>query len=97
MSPFFCHTVGVEQGTHNRALAAEIRAERAASGLTQAQLADKSGIKLVTLQLLLKGDRPINVTQIVQLSRAFEIQPADLVDRAMARAERMTAGQSNGD
>lgn len=78
---------------HNRALAAEIRAERAASGLTQAELAEKSGINYQTLKLLLKGTRPINVTQIVQLSQAFGIEPAVLVERAMARAQRMSPGQ----
>lgn len=81
----------VEKGTHNLALAAEIRAERAASGLTQMQLAEKSGINYETLKFVLKGTRPINVTQIVQLSRAFGIEPAVLVERAMARAERMGA------
>lgn len=85
--------VRVEQGTHNLALAAEIRAERAASGLTQAQLAEKSGINYETLKFVLKGTRPINVTQIVQLSQAFGIEPADLVERAMARAQRMNTGQ----
>ncbi|MDN4616452.1 helix-turn-helix transcriptional regulator [Leifsonia sp. F6_8S_P_1B] len=84
----------MEQGKHTRALAAEIRAERAASGLTQAQLADKAGINYETLKLLLKGTRPINISQIVQLAQAFDISPADLVERAMDRASRMSDGST---
>ncbi|MFF2054154.1 helix-turn-helix domain-containing protein [Leifsonia sp. NPDC058194] len=84
----------MEKGTHNLALAAEIRAERAAKGLTQKQLADISGINYETLKHVLKGDRDINVTQIAALADAFDIPARDLVDRAMARAERMSAGST---
>lgn len=84
----------MEKGTHNLALAAEIRAERAASGLTQKQLADASGINYETLKNVLKGTRDINVTQIAQLAAAFNIPASDLVERAMIRAERMSEGST---
>lgn len=85
---------------YNSALAAEIRAERAAKDLTQRQLADASGINYETLKNVLKGSRDINVTQIVQLAGAFGISAQELVEHAMARAERMSAGSttsSSGD
>lgn len=93
-----CVTLGpVEKGVHNAAMAAEIRAERAVQGWTQRQLAEKSGINYHTLLNVLDGSRDINVTQIVQLAAAFAMDPKELVERAMARAERMSAGQHNGD
>lgn len=80
---------------HNLALAAEIRAERAVQGWTQKELAERSGINYHTLLNVLSGERDINVTQIVQLSGAFNMDPSELVERAMARAQRMSAGQEN--
>lgn len=76
------------QSPINHALAAEIRAERAAAGLTQQQLATASGINYETLRLVLTGERPINITQIVALATVFSITPADLVHRATRRLER---------
>jgi transcriptional regulator with XRE-family HTH domain len=75
---------------HTRALAAEIEAERAAQRMTQKQLADASGINYQTLaKHVLKGDRDISIGQIVALSEAFGIEPADLINKTMARAARM--------
>lgn len=91
------HTGGVEKGVHNSAMAAEIRAERAVQGWTQRQLAEKSGINYHTLLNVLDGSRDINVTQIIQLAGAFGIPASEFVERALARAERMSAGQTNGD
>jgi len=84
----------VEKGLHNQALAAEINGERAAQGLTQRQLAAKSGVNYHTLLNVLDGSRDINVTQIVKLAAAFDLDPSELVERAMTRAERMSAGST---
>jgi transcriptional regulator with XRE-family HTH domain len=74
-----------QKSAANRALAAEIRAERAAVGLTVKELAVRSGVPYGTLNRILPGERDINYTQIVQISAALGLDPAELSNRAMRR------------
>lgn len=81
--------MSVEKSPANLAMAAQLRAEQKANGLTQEQLAAASGINYETLKRILKGTRDINVTQIVALADAFGMSPQKLVQLASERLERM--------
>jgi transcriptional regulator with XRE-family HTH domain len=75
----------------NRAMAAAIRAERSASGMSQEQFAVASGVNFETLKRILRGERDINITQISGIAAAVGISPAELVSRAEARLRDMAA------
>jgi transcriptional regulator with XRE-family HTH domain len=79
-----CRLLRVEKSVLNEALAAEIRAERARKKVTIKDLAIASGMVESTLNRALAGQRDINVTQIGHLARALSIDPAVLIDRAVA-------------
>lgn len=70
------------------AVAAELRAYRAASRLTIDQLAETTGIGSRTLKRLLNAQRDIDVRVIDLLSTALEFDPEELMARARARAQR---------
>lgn len=74
-----------QKSAANRALAAEIRAERAAVGLTVKELAIRSGVPYGTLNRILPGERDISYTQMVQIAAALHVDPAELSNRAMRR------------
>lgn len=73
----------------NRAMADELTAAYRGERLSQAKLAEMSGMTLTTLQRILSGKRDINVTQIAALAEAVKVSPEDLMRRAIERAERM--------
>jgi transcriptional regulator with XRE-family HTH domain len=70
----------------NMAVAAEIRAERAAQGLTLEELSNASEIPVRTLIRLTKGERNINVNQLAKIGNALDVDPTELVRRALIRA-----------
>lgn len=70
------------------AVAAELRAYRAASRLTIDQLAEASGVNARTLKRLLNAQRDIDVRVIDLLSRALEFDPDELMARAQIRVQR---------
>lgn len=74
-----------QKSAANRALAAEIRAERAAVGLTVKELAVRSGVPYGTLNRLLPGERDISYTQLVRLATALGLDPSELSNRAVRR------------
>lgn len=72
----------------SRAVAAQIRAERAATGLTQAQVIERSEMARTTYLRVEDGTRPVDMTQIEAISRALGISVTTLVARAEQRAEQ---------
>ncbi|QWW20157.1 helix-turn-helix domain-containing protein [Schaalia sp. 19OD2882] len=79
-------------GTHgsglNAALAAEVRAERAAQQLTIADLAASSGIPARTLIRLLKAERAITVNSLADIASGLGLSSGLLLQRAEQRAAR---------
>ena len=78
----------------NEATAKALSAERAASGLTIKELAEKSGIPERTLIRVLKGERDINILQISKLAPVYGMQPHEIIveaERYIARDRRNTA------
>lgn len=67
------------------ALAAEIRAERAALGITVKELAIRSGVPYGTLNRLLPGAQDFTFSQMAQIATGLGITPAELSDRAVRR------------
>jgi transcriptional regulator with XRE-family HTH domain len=70
------------------AVAAQIRAERAASGLTQRQVMEKSGIPKSTYLRLESGERVADVQQLAAFCAAVDISLADLMRHAEERVAR---------
>jgi transcriptional regulator with XRE-family HTH domain len=81
-----------ERSDVSRGLAAQIRAERAASGMTQEQAARAAGLAKMTYRRLESGERVVDVTQMDKLARAFGLSMTELVERATARTERFSEG-----
>lgn len=77
----------------NLAMAAEIRAERAAhrGRITVKELALQAGIAYGTLNRILSGERDINVTQIARIAAALDTTPEKLVAGAVERLGGMDA------
>ena len=74
-----------------RALAAEIRAERAALGITVKELALRSGVPYGTLNRLLPGTQDFTFSQMAQIASGLELTPSELSDRAVRRMGGMEA------
>lgn len=72
----------------NAALAAELRAEMAAQGLTDEDISGRSELTSQTVGRIRRMDRGINVWYLDQFARALGIAPAEL----LARASRRLAG-----
>ena len=75
----------------NQALAAEIRAERAAVGITVRELALRSGVPYGTLNRILPGERDISFGQLTQIAGGLGVSPSELSDRAIRRMGGMGA------
>lgn len=76
--------------THERsplsdAIAAQIRAEIAASDMTQGEVADAAGMARATVNRLAQGIRPPDVNQLDRVCRALGISMADFIARAESR------------
>lgn len=73
----------------NGALAAAMRGERAAKGLSLDQVADRSGIPVVSVQRYMAGKRAIDVATLAALAEALELSPRELIEAAESRLARM--------
>lgn len=71
----------------NAAVAAQLRAERAAADLTVEQLAREADMSPVSVQRYLRGKRHIDVAVLFQLAKALEVEPAEIVANAQRRAD----------
>jgi transcriptional regulator with XRE-family HTH domain len=74
------------------AVAAELRAERAAARLTVEELAERSGVHRGTLLRYLNAKRDIPVSTLIQIAEGLNIAPHLILERA---AERMSEKRSN--
>ncbi|TFD27474.1 helix-turn-helix domain-containing protein [Cryobacterium cryoconiti] len=69
----------------NEAVAAQLRAERAAKGMTIDQLVAVSGISKSQVLRLVHGKRDIDMRDIASLTQALGLDPVTLISRAQAR------------
>lgn len=76
--------------TLNDAMAAEIRAQRAAMNWTQKQLAERSGVKYETVKNVLGGVHNINVVVVEGMANAFGMTAQELMHFAELRLARMS-------
>ncbi|MGN0065781.1 MAG: helix-turn-helix domain-containing protein [Nocardioides sp.] len=79
----------------NAAVAAELRAERAAKDLTTKELSALAGIPYASLRRYLGAERHIDVATVAALCGALGLEAGELVARASDRLER--ARRSDGD
>lgn len=68
-------------------MARQIKAERAAAGWTQAELAERIGKDKQTVMRYEAGTRDVPVSQLGQLAHAFSISPQELLGRAVDRIQ----------
>lgn len=64
------------------AAAAELRAAQARAQMTDAALADRAGIPVVTLRRYLKGTRDTPTSSLFKIADALGISPGSLLDDA---------------
>jgi transcriptional regulator with XRE-family HTH domain len=75
----------------NRAMAAVLRGAMASEGISQAQLAEKTGYSLATIQRNLAGKNKFNIDQVEKIGAALEVEPGELMRRAVEwRSTRMS-------
>lgn len=72
----------------NNAMAAEIRAERAAKGITIVDLAASIGVSKSKMLSILKPSIDIDIPDIAALASTFRLEPIDLMVRAQDRVKR---------
>ena len=63
-----------------------LRGLRDARGLTQQQLADRSGIERSAIARIEIGDRKMTGTEVIYLADSLDAQPADLTGPGAARS-----------
>ena len=66
-------------------LGAEIRAERARQGWTQAALAERVGVEQRTISRWETGQARIRMEDFVSVALALSVSPGTLLDAALAR------------
>jgi DNA-binding XRE family transcriptional regulator len=76
-----------ERTLWSEATAAQIRAERAAAGLTQIELAERAGMPRITYVRLEKGSRVADVSQLEKLCRAFDLPMSEFFRRVEERVD----------
>ena len=69
----------------DRALGAEIRAQRARRNWTRAELATRAGISESSIQRFESGQRSVTVANLVSLGEALRIDPRSMVAAALAQ------------
>lgn len=79
--------VRMDRETAIAAVAAELRAERAATRISIRALSDASGIPEVSLNRYLAGKRDIPGSALLSLGEALGVDPGVLLDRAARRAQ----------
>lgn len=76
-----------ERTLWSEATAAQIRAERAAAGLTQIDLAKRAGMPRITYVRLETGSRVADVSQLEKLCRALDIPMSEFFRRIESRID----------
>lgn len=76
-----------DMSEYARAFAAEIRAERTAKRMTQAELAKRARLGLSTIGRIEKEERDADTTQLWRICRALGVSVTELSERAERRLE----------
>jgi transcriptional regulator with XRE-family HTH domain len=76
----------------SKRVAAEIRAEMARQQVTQNALAKKLGVTQPWLWRRVKGDHPISLDDLELIGQGLDMQPEQLIDRAIALRSTVTGG-----
>lgn len=69
-------------------IAAELRAARARTGRTQEEVADLTGYHRSTVNRLLGGTRKVDVLQLIDLAKALDTTPGEILDATQREYER---------
>ena len=70
----------------DRALGAEIRAQRARRDWTRAELAERSGISESSIQRFESGQRAVTLANLVAIGEALRVDPRAMVESALREA-----------
>jgi len=62
-----------------REFGARVRRYRLAQGLSQEDLGDKAGLHRTYIGSLERGERNVSLINVVQISRALQIDPGELI------------------
>lgn len=73
-----------------RAIAAQLRAERARAGIKQTDLAEKSGLGKNTIQRLESGERDIKLSQLFAIAQVLDFDPAEFLNAAQATMRKQS-------
>lgn len=73
---------------YNAAVAAELRAERAARQMTVEELAQSAGMVKGTLLRYLNAQRPIPIPALYSICIALKVDAGKILDRGLVRLER---------
>ncbi|MGW6121454.1 helix-turn-helix domain-containing protein [Nocardia sp. NPDC055165] len=72
----------------HRAVAAQLRAERARRNMRQTELASMTGIHVSTLSKIEQGKTTMSFDQLFLIAKAFEMEPGDFLNAAQREASR---------
>lgn len=78
-------TNGREQSGWSRTVAAQIRAERAASGLTQSEVMARSGIARSTYLRIESGKHIADTTELAKITEALDLAMSEFFRRVENR------------
>lgn len=97
MGDKLCHVAKSDftQTPANLALAAELRAEAAALGLSHKALGERAGIKYPTVVRTMSADRHTTAGELFQFATALGLTPSELAERVVARMGGLEALESN--
>lgn len=82
-----------EHGIVSEVTASQIRAERAASGLSQTEMVERSGISRSTYIRLEKGTRVSDVEQLRRICNALNISMTTFMERVTQRLAAIERGE----
>lgn len=76
-------------GRLNTAVARVLTEAQESAGLSQVQLAERSGIERITMRRYLSDERAIDMDRLYRLATALDLTPQEVMERAQAllRAE----------
>ncbi len=78
--------MAIRESKLNQAIAAELRAERAAANVSQQQITEVTGISRSTLRRTLAGEVEVSATDLVMVASALSVDAPLLLGRAITRA-----------
>lgn len=84
------------RGALNTAVARTLTQAQQAAGLTQIQLAERSGIERVTMRRYLTGERAIDMDRLDRLADALGLSPVEVMERAVALMNDDAEGRPGG-